>query len=429
MRPNLFSRFRYNPLRKKNKKGVALLLAITSLMLMVYIASEVSVDSTIEFAVNSQEINRIKAYYAARNSAEIALLRIKLFQQASQMQLPPGFAQELDQLWKFPFAWPLPIGESATNADKDSVGDVLKAALFDGQYEHMINDEGSKIDVNDLTSASKTLRDVTKKQLLNLFEQKITSDEKFRDQYQNFKFSELVHKITDWMSPVNTSGNGGDKRSAFTELGENYPPNRGFRTIDELRLVPGMNEDFFDLLAPHITIYGMKSINPNIASQMVLKSLDTGITDDVIKEILNRRDNPEEGGPFKGGTSDECRKDFKDFIEGRGARLTALEFDQIPFLCDKVINFRIQATGRSGTGKSSVQKKINFVVMDINRAAAQIKGFVDKEKKAAAGTNPQIDPKTGLPIQPNPQTGPSSQPPKQEALPKGRPRIVYWSEL
>ncbi len=420
-------RLKYNPLKQKNSKGVALLLAITSMILMVYIASEVSVDSTIEYAVNSQEINRIKAYYAARNSAEIALLRIKLFQQASLMQLPPGFAQELDQIWKFPFAWPLPIGDKALSAEKDSLGETLKAALFDGQYEHSISDEGSKIDINDLASPSKTLREVTKKQLLNIFEQKLTSDEKFREQYQNYKFSELVNKITDWMSDVNTSANGGDKRGAFQELGENYPPNRGFRTIDELRLVPGMSEEFFTLLSQNITIYGMKSINPNIASSMVLKSLDTGITDEVLKEILKRRDNPEEGGPFKGSSAEECAKDFKTFIESRGARLQP-EFDQIPFICDKVINFRIQATGRSGSGKGAVQKKINFVVMDINRAVAQIKSFIDKEKKAAAGNQPpQIDPKTGLPLQ-QPQTGPTSTKPKQEPLPKGRPRVVYWSE-
>lgn len=424
----ILARLKYNPLKTQNQKGVALLLAVTSLVLMVYVASEVSMDSTIEYAVNSQELNRIKAYYAARNSAEIAMLRIKLFQQASRIQLPPGFAEELDQIWKFPFAWPLPIGNDALSAEKDSIEEKTKAALFDGQFEHMISDEGSKIDINDLASPSKTLREVTAKQLVNIFEQKVTADEKFREQFQNYKFKELVNKITDWMSSVNLSGNGGDKRGAFQDLGEGYPPNRGFRTIDEIRLVPGMSEEFFNLLSPHVTIYGMKSINPNIASEMVLKSLDTGITDDIVKEIVKRRDTPEEGGPFKGAKSEDCRTDFKTFIVGRGARLNDTEFDQIPFLCDKVINFRIQATGRSGSGKGAMQKKINFVVMDINRSANQIKTFIDAEKKAAQALNPQIDPRTGLPIQSNPQTGQTSPSQTQDPLPKGRPRVVYWSE-
>lgn len=424
----LRARLKYNPLRKKNKRGIALLLAITSLLLMVYVASEVSMDSTIEYAVNIQEVNRIKAYYAARNSMDIALLRVKTFQQAAKLQLPEGFKQQLDQIWKFPFSWPLPISSEMLGADKDSLEKAQKEALFDGQYEHQILDEGSKIDINDLASPSKVLRDVTKKQLLTIFEQRIQGDDKFREQYQNFRFEELINRIADWMSSTNTSANGGDKKGAFSELGEFYPPNRGFRTIDELRLVPGMNEEFFTILSPLTTIYGMKAINPNVAAQNVLKSLDAGITDEAIKEAIERRDDPEKGGPFKGGTSEECRKDFKSFIESRGSRLST-EFDQIPFMCDKVTNFRVIATGRSGGGKGAVQKKIVAVTMDINKAALQVRNYIDEERKQqqqAAGQTPQ---------NPNGTAGPKSPPAgqsqtsAQDPLPKGRPRIVYWAEF
>ena len=105
-------RLSYNPVGlnvKSRRNGVALLLAVTSLLLMVFVASEVSKDSTIEYVVNTHEVQRIKAYYAARNSLDIALLRIKVYQQASRMNLPAGFAQQLNQVWNFPFAWPLPI--------------------------------------------------------------------------------------------------------------------------------------------------------------------------------------------------------------------------------------------------------------------------------------------------------------------------------
>ena len=156
--------------KKKNQKGIALLLAMTSLILMIYIASEVTKDTTIEYVVNSQEINRIKAYYAARNSLGVALLRIKIYQQVAQMNLPPGFAQEIDQLWKFPFAWPLPtLGISTGNAENSEK--KSQAALFDGQYDQSILDEGSKIDLNDLNSPSEILRKTTSQQLLNIFEQ------------------------------------------------------------------------------------------------------------------------------------------------------------------------------------------------------------------------------------------------------------------
>ncbi len=296
----LQKRLKYNPLRNTGKNGIAMLMAMTSLILMIYLASEVSKDSTIEYVVNSQEINRIKAYYAARNSMDVALLRIKIYQQVATMQLPPGFAQEIDQIWKFPFAWPLPIVGGMSSSDKESSDEKSKDALFDGQYDHMISDEGSKIDINDLASPSEVLRTMTSKQILNIFQQQIDSNDAFRDQYQNFNFGELVNRITDWISDTqdNQSKNGGDKRAAFQSLGEDYPPNRGFRTLDELRLIPGMTDEFYTLLAPQITIYGAKAINPNLAPSKVLKSLDKGINDESIKEVLERRDDPDKGGPF-----------------------------------------------------------------------------------------------------------------------------------
>lgn len=409
--------------KKKNQKGIALLLAMTSLILMIYIASEVTKDTTIEYVVNSQEINRIKAYYAARNSLGVALLRIKIYQQVAQMNLPPGFAQEIDQLWKFPFAWPLPtLGISTGNAENSEK--KSQAALFDGQYDQSILDEGSKIDLNDLNSPSEILRKTTSQQLLNIFEQQIESNPDFRNTYQNYNFTELINRITDWMTDNQDylSKNGGDKRNAYQDLDrEEYPPNRGFRTLDELRLVPGMSEEFFNLLTPQVTIYGMKAINPNLANGKVLKSLDKGLTDEAIKNVLERIDDPEKGGPFKGSTSDECRKEFKIFVEGFGSQLSS-DFDKIPFSCDKILNFKIQATGRSGSGKGSVQKKINVVVVDINKVAEKIKSYVAKElKDSKAVTTPDV------PV--TPAAGPRSDTVNKEPLPKGPPRIIYWSEF
>lgn len=416
----IFKRLKYNPLSHRShfaQKGVALLLAVTSLLLMVFVASEVSTDSTIEYVVNSQEINRVKAFYSARNSLDLALLRIKIYQQASRLPLPAGFSQQLNQVWQFPLSWPLPITGEMMTAAKEGLEEANKEALFDGSYTHTITDEGSRIDLNDLGSPSKTLRTITKKQLLNIFENKIAGDEVFREKYQNYNFSELIDRIADWMSDSPLSADGQDKKGAFRDLGENFPPNRGFRTLDEVRLVPGMSEEFFQLLAPSITIYGSKAINPNTASESILKSLDTGLTDEAVKEALERRDNPEKGGPFQGASSTDCRNDFKAFVESRGARLSP-EFEQIPFICDKVTNFKIEATGLVGSGKGGVQKKITAYLMDVSKAASSLRSFLEEEKKAQQQQQGQF----------SPQTGPKPQSPAQDALPKGRPRIVYWIE-
>ncbi len=325
-------------------------------------------------------------------------------------------------IWSFPFAWPLPIAAETSLAAKDDIEGAAKASIFDGQYTHTITDEGSKIDINDLGSPSKTLREITKKQILTIFESKLQNDDKFREVYANFNFTELVNRIADWMSDKNSTENGGDKRQVFRELGETYPPNRGFRTMDEMRLVPGMTEEFFNVMSPSVTIYGSKAINPNTASKDILKSLDPGMTEEAIRDAIERRDDEDKGGQFKGSTSDECRTDFKNFIEGRGARL-APEFDKIPFQCDSVVNFKIEAIGMTGSGKGAVQKKITAIVMNTAKAAATIKSYLEKEKKEQEQQlNPDGSPKP-------PATGQTSPNKAQDPLPKGKPRIVYWSEM
>lgn len=409
---NFKQRLKYNPLRPNNKrKGVALILAVSSLLFMVYIASEISKDSLIEFSVNSQEMNRLKAYYSAKSSLEIALLRVKLFQQAGRLQLPPGLSQQLDQVWKFPFAWPIPIMGDVNAVERDSIQKLTKESFMDSSYTHTIEDEGTKIDINDLISPSKVLQEVTKKQILNIFNQKLESDEEFRKEYQAQQFEDIVNRMIDFMSDKNAAVSGGDKRQYFSELGRGYPPNRAFRTVDEIKLVPGMNEELFQLLKPVITVYGTKAINPNTASSAVIKSLDAGITDEAVSEALARRENPEKGGPFVGADMDQCRNDFATFLESHGSRLSE-DFKMIPMICDKIYNFRIKSSGVVGGGINSVIKDITVVVMDINKVAQTLKSYTDKEKQNS-----------------NPPSGAKPPPrPASDSLPKGPPRIVYWTE-
>lgn len=395
-----------------NNRGIALMLAISCLMLIMYFANEVSYDSNVEYLVNSQGLNRIKAYYAAKSGMQLSLLRIKIYQQAqSKFGAQLGNSPLLDQIWKFPFAWPLPIPAELSAIDKDNFKKLTKESSMDASYIATIEDEGSKIDLNDLNSPSKVLRESTKNQLINIFAQKKKDDEEFANKYGNENFEELVNSIADWMSSKAESLNGGDKKSKYADLNsesqsEYYPPNRSFRTLAELHMVAGMNDDFFILLEPRITIYGMKGINPNLATKEVLKSLDPAMTDEAVAEIIKRRDNEDEGGPFKcdqnGGSSD-----FWNFVQQRGVRVMGKP-EEIPMTCDTVMNFKIRATGEF----ASATREITAIVMDLNKTAAKVKSFMDKEKQQ----------------QQQQQQSQQQQQQQKDTVAKGPPRIVYWNE-
>lgn len=410
--------FWYWPRRgPKGERGVAIVMAVSALALITYLAMQITYESTVEYTVNSQSLNRLKAYYAARSGLEISLLRIKIYQTVMSRygdKLGP-YGQFVDQIWQFPFAWPMSLPPELGSAEKEESQKLVQASTMDAQFATDIQDEGSKIDINDLNSPSKTLRDTARRRLLDLFKHKIEGDESFRMKYGAVNFEELINNIADWMTDKSTSLNGGDKRSHYAELnkdGNYYPPNRAFRTVQELRLVHQMTDDFFDLLAPNITVYGMRGINPNVCNKDVLMSLDPGIDDRVANEILSRREDPNKGGPFQNAD------DFWAFVQSppAAARLENRDVREIPLVFDALVSFRVKSTGSFGNST----REIVAIVTDINRAANKIKEFVDKDKKSSQPESeggPETPPKTA-----------STTPAKSNPLPKGPPRIVYWSE-
>lgn len=400
------------------------MIAVAALMMIMYFATEISYESNVEYLVNSQSLNRVKAYYAAKSGMQLSLLRVKMYQEAqAKLGAQLGNSPLLDQLWKFPFAWPMPIPDELSAIDKDNFKKTFSESTMDASYIVTIDDEGSKIDINDLNSPAKSLQEATKQQLLNIFEQKKLEDQNFAREYGNFRFEELINNIGDWMSSKAQSLNGGDKRSRFSELNQlsgtdYYPPNRAFRSIAELHMVPGMNDDFFDLLSPRVTIYGMKGINPNLASKEVLKSLDAGLTDEIVAEIIKRRESENEGGPFKcdqnGGSSD-----FWNFAQTRGARLMG-DPSQIPLTCESIVSFRIQSTGEF----AGAVREITAIVLDLDKTATKVKSLVDKEKS----NDESGDGNGGGGGNSNNNNSNNSNNNQTAQVPKGPPRIVYWNE-
>jgi len=226
----------------------------------------------------------------------------------------------------------------------------------------------------------------------------------------------LINQIADFMSDKRASLNGGDKTAIYTGEYEGYPPNRAFRTVSEMRIIPMMDETLFNLLQPRVTIFGLKGINPNVASKEVLMSLDPEIKAEIADKIIARREDQNQGGPFK--SADE----FWSAVNQFGARVSD-ETKQIPIVLDSLISFRIKSTGVY----SNVRTQIEVVVSDIDKEASRVADYVKKENPNQNQGNQQTN--TGLPNQPpntpTPNTNPATTP---TPIPQGPPRILFWSE-
>ncbi len=421
--------------RKPNQKGVALLMAMFCVMIMSFLAVELSFDTSVEYILSNKEYHRVKAYEAAKAGMELSLLRIQLFKNVTKQYGEQLKGQEsiLEMIWSLPFTWPPAIPDSASMVDKDQIGTAVSDSFMEARYVAQITAEGSKVDINDLDSPSESLKNATRDQLIKIFEQKMeNTDDPWVEANRNLDYEEIINNLKDWIDEDAISDNGGDEQSRYPEARSDsditLPPNRPFQTMDELKMVDGMKEDVFQFLLPYVTVYGSKSINVNQANSTVLKSIDQIITDEVAEEIINRRSDTEKGGPFR---------DENDFMSFIGANQQSFNPSQIPLSFGNEYNFRVEVTGEF----QNVTRKIVAIVYDIEAVRDQMIEILDKDQQqnqGNQGNNLGAQGGQGTPGNQGNQGQPGNQGNNQPQGSQGnnnsntpsqtKPRIIYWWE-
>jgi general secretion pathway protein K len=397
------------PTLRQNQRGVALLLAVFVMVIMTYLVTEVSYETNVEYQANANSVERLRAYYAAKAGVELSLLRIQIYKKIKAQFGKQMGAQSkmLDMIWSMPLSWPPDLPSETNAVEKDMLTEVVGNSLMDAKFTMSIADEGSKIDLNDLASKSPKLAEITRKQLLGIFENADKNDPKFHEKYQDLKqFEVLVNNIADWIDDDQESKNGGSEAQYYSDFKtDKLPPNRAFRTLDEVRMVAGMSDDIFEFLKPAITVYGARAINVNYAGSEILKSLDPSFTDAVVGEIIKRRNDDQLGGQYS------SPDDFWNFAQRSGAQITDEMRKNIPLIFDSVKNFRIRAIGLS----KNVTHEIDVITFDLPEAAKAIFASIPTT------TLPPPDGRTTTTLAPTTTIA-------QNVVPKGAPRVVYWNE-
>lgn len=403
----------------KSEAGSALMIALFSTTILLVAAMEIVHQSTVEFLISSQQVNQVKAYYAAKSGVEISLLRLHIYKKAYAAfgsQLPDP--SMLEMIWSTPFAWPPPVPEELNAVDKDSVASSVKNSAMKSPYVANISAEGAKIDLNDLASPSTGIQKATRKLLIQVFTSRIEADQDNQDpwakEYRDFNFEELVDNMADWVDADTDAKQGGAENRFYQQSDiPDMPPNRPFQSVRELHMVAGMTDAIYEVIAPRVTTYGSKAVNVNHASKQILMALDESITSEIADKIIESRNDPNRG-PFKSAD------DFLNFGEPLGMNRAAFQDPQdpkkilIPLAFDPEFNFRIEAIGTAG----KVTRKITALVYDVDR----VKGKLVTALKAEATPTPP--PGDGAPP-PAPTATPSPTPVK---APTDRPTVVYWAE-
>lgn len=420
---------------EKSERGAALMLALFATTLLMVIATEIMYETSVEYVVSTQSVNQVRAYWAARAGTEMSLLRIHIYRQALAMgasQLPDP--KILDEIWRQPFLWPPPVPDSMTIAEGDEIKKAVKSSDLTAlkvSYLATIEAEGAKIDINDLGSPSKIMAEAAKRQLEQLFNQKLENDEEFAKRFRGFDFQEVINNIADWIDADDTSRNGGSERQSYSDRQRStfFPPNQPLRTLPELHQIAGMTDALYDVISPAITLYGGKGINVNQATKEVFKAFGTGFTDERIGRILADRQDPKRG-PFK---------DEEDFIQYLGSiGITGNPFDlgegvKVPLVFEPETIFRIRSTGKSGQAQSDIVA----IVYDADKVQTRLeKALVTEATKASAGAGSSGSGADGSGGQGQSGDGKTADAKDKDANKADspaapqlkRPKIVYWNE-
>lgn len=405
-------------------RGVAMMMALFVMMILTFLATEVAFRTGVENNIAVQGISRLRAYYAAKAGVELSLFRILLYKKAMASfgeQLGENKSM-LDPIWRFPFMWPPVLPDEVSGVDKSQIQAAVKESKMDATYAVTIESEGGKIDVNDLGSDSEAMVKATKNQLLQIFQVELESNEKFSEKYRTFNFEELVLHMIDWVDENEESLVGGAERNYYQDARSEFiPPNAPFKTLDELHMVATMTDEIFQVLSRQVTVFGSKGVNVNYSDKYVLKSLDIQMTDEVVSKVIERRNSPDKGGPFRN------QDDFLDFLGGQGVRTDNFNPAGIPLTFDAELNFRIKSVGQYG----GVARTIEVVTYDFDNIKERYieiltKAEEDKKKGDAGESGEESKTKTGDDAKSDSKE--KSKSTKKLNAPKGRPTVVYWYE-
>ncbi len=406
---------------KKKQKGTALILALFFMTITSAIIFDLAKDTLMLYKSSNRNIKKLQSYYSAQAALEMGLLKVKAFRQAKAKldgvrtkykgNLPQEAQARITQVEKYvddfmltPFKWPIAGLDGVAAVFKNELADINKKSLFSGvEYLSLITNLEEKININNLGSPSEGMREVTKQQFTRLLDRKIESNEELEELFEETSVAEIIGALQDWVDDDSEVSEGGGAESSdynLSDSDEKLPPNKAFNTLAEIKRVKGMTDKIYELLLPHIQLFGQLGVNINKASKEILLSVDDTFTEDLVTEIITLRNDTENHGPWS-ATS------FKDFLTDNSIDGEDIE-KRIPFVFSSQPNFIVE--GISGVGRS-FEVNIKAYVYDYNYDLNQLSNALFLERTQYKGPPDLPD---------NSQTTPPE---------KGRPSIVHLEVL
>jgi len=286
------------------RDGIVLLIVLFFVLLLTTAVATFVRRATVDSLVARHRDAARRAEALARGGVELAkglLLEDRIREAAASLRVDSA-----DEPWAQVAALPLPVGDDAT----------LRLHILDS---------GARLNLNALFDKGKMRDDQTRLLLEALFT-RVVDEMPGRPEDKHYDPRELADHLVDFVDADETTLAGGAAEDApYQNASPPYrAPNRPLLSLDELRLVEGIDGPLFEALRPYLTVYPWvkgDGINPNTAPPHVLGLLYHGVSEDYrladadeVAEVLARR---EEGGLWcDASASDERCRALAEVVPG-----------------------------------------------------------------------------------------------------------------
>lgn len=317
--------------KKKNNDGIALFMVVAAISVLAILVTEFTYIAQINQKMAFDSLDQVRAHYLAKSGFKISLLRLRAYLQVKELLQKQGAAAGgaiprgvIEKIWDFPLFYPFPTLPGMSEIEKGRIESFLKKSGLEGKFFAKIDSESSRYNMNmvlapfvpqpvDKTSkedksesnpsakpspsptptfspeeAQKSLSDY----LWQLFSQKSEKEPDFADENRNFRMDDFMDNYMAWVDPqYQRRGNGNQDVMAFKKA--------PFYTVSELRMIPLMSDELYDLFAPGLTASTTPGININTMKEPTLRAMFPNLTEEETKEFFKYRDSDEEDHSFK----------------------------------------------------------------------------------------------------------------------------------
>lgn len=330
----------------KNQRGIALMMIMTSIILLMAIYGEFTFESKISRIKATNIMDRSQAKLLAESGLQLAMARLKLYKEAfnklesnpsAKQQVPP---QLVNQLWEVPFMYPVPIAKNASVAVKSTVEKFQKETLLDGEMKVTIQNISSRINLNmlridqlknsqaamnnqdddqdpninanlysnDPSNTAVNLYSTLLMSIKRAIDDKANKDEDARDRFSNFETADLINDLIYYTSDINPNMAPPYLSEAAThyQKGVLTAKHGPLASVSELYSLFSWDDEIVEMIQNEFSIHPTAQIDINKMTANMLRIIIPYITEDQIKSFFEYRDDPDSPKFFK--TTDDLKK-------------------------------------------------------------------------------------------------------------------------